>query len=252
MIFFISSVIFLFCGGKGSKFFRYAQGIYGKMCNFAAIMIRYTKKEEIWNASSHGGGIALGVVFGVIFLVWVFRSDSNWARVGVILYLFGMLGSYLASTLYHSMKHHSKWKERLREVGPCCHLLAYRGSYSPLTLTALREQGYWGWSLFVFVWSCAIAGTIVSFIRLKEHSNLETFCFIGMGLSVLVAFKPLMDSVSSAAVIWLIAEGVSYITGAVFYSLNKKKYMHSVFHFFVLAGSVCHIIAVWDVLMQQL
>ena len=61
-----------------------------------------------------------------------------------------------------------------------------------------------------------------------------------------------MDSVSEAAIIWLIAEGVSYITGAVFYSFNKKKYMHSVFHFFVLAGSVCHIIAVWDVLMQQL
>jgi hemolysin III len=97
-----------------------------------------------------------------------------------------------------------------------------------------------------------VAGTIVSFIHLKEHSNLETICFVGMGLSVLVAFKPLMDSVSAAAVVWLIAEGVSYITGAVFYSFNKKKYMHSVFHFFVLAGSICHIIAVWDVLMEYI
>ena len=215
-------------------------------------MIRYTKKEEIWNAASHGGGILLGVVFGIIFLVWCFQADNNWARVGVILYLFGMLGSYVASTLYHSMKHHSKWKERLRKWDHAAIYWHIAGSYSPLTLTALREQGYWGWSLFVFVWSCAIAGTIVSFIRLKEHSNLETFCFVGMGLSILVAFKPLMESVSQAAVMWLIAEGVSYITGAVFYSFNKKKYMHSVFHFFVLAGSVCHIIAVWDVLMQQL
>ena len=215
-------------------------------------MIRYTKKEEIWNAASHGGGVLLGVVFGIIFLVWCFQADNNWARVGVILYLFGMLGSYVASTLYHSMKHHSKWKERLRKWDHAAIYWHIAGSYSPLTLTALRDQGYWGWSLFIFVWSCAIAGTIVSFIRLKEHSNLETFCFVGMGLSVLVAFKPLMDSVSEAAIIWLIAEGVSYITGAVFYSLNKTKYMHSVFHFFVLAGSVCHIIAVWDVLMQQL
>ena len=215
-------------------------------------MIRYTKKEEIWNAASHGGGILLGVVFGIIFLVWCFQADNNWARVGVILYLFGMLGSYAASTLYHSIRHHSKWKERLRKWDHAAIYWHIAGSYSPLTLTALRDQGYWGWSLFIFVWSCAIAGTIVSFIRLKEHSNLETFCFIGMGLSILVAFKPLMDSVSQAAVIWLIAEGVSYITGAVFYSLNKKKYMHSVFHFFVLAGSVCHIIAVWDVLMEQL
>ena len=203
-------------------------------------MIRYTRKEEIWNAASHGGGILLGVVFGIIFLVWCFRSDNNWAQVGVILYLFGMLGSYIASTLYHSMKHHSKWKERLRKWD------------SPLTLVALREQGYWGWSLFIFVWACAVAGTIVSFIHLKEHSNLETLCFIGMGLSVLVAFKPLIASVPAAAFIWIVAEGVSYITGAVFYTLNKTKYMHSVFHFFVLAGSVCHIIAVWDVLMAYL
>ena len=215
-------------------------------------MIRYTKKEEIWNAASHGGGILMGVVFGIIFLVWCFQGDNNWARVGVILYLFGMLGSYIASTLYHSMKHHSKWKERLRKWDHAAIYWHIAGSYSPLTLVALRTQGYWGWSLFIFVWTCALAGTIVSFIHLKEHSNLETFCFVGMGLSVLVAFKPLMDSVSAAAVVWLIAEGVSYITGAVFYSLNKKKYMHSVFHFFVLAGSICHIIAVWDVLMEYL
>ena len=148
----------------------------------------------IWNAASHGGGILLGVVFGIIFLVWCFQADNNWARVGVILYLFGMLGSYAASTLYHSMKHHSKWKERLRKWDHAAIYWHIAGSYSPLTLTALREQGYWGWSLFVFVWSCAIAGTIVSFIRLKEHSHLETFCFVGMGLSILVAFKPLMDS----------------------------------------------------------
>ena len=214
--------------------------------------IRYTKKEEIWNAASHGGGILLGVVMGIIFLVWCFQSDNGWARWGVILYLFGMLASYIASTLYHSIRHHSKWKERLRKWDHAAIYWHIAGSYSPLTLTALRTQGYWGWALFVFVWTCAIMGTIISFIRLKEHSNVETFCFVGMGLSILVAFKPLMDSVSSAAVIWLIAEGVSYITGAVFYSFNKTKYMHSVFHFFVLAGSVCHIIAVWDVLMEQL
>ena len=194
----------------------------------------------------------MGVVFGIIFLVWCFQSDNNWARIGVILYLIGMLGSYVASTVYHSIKHHSKWKERLRKWDHAAIYWHIAGSYSPLTLVALREQGYWGWSLFIFVWACALVGTIISLIRLKEHSNLETFCFVGMGLSVLVAFKPLIDSVSTAAVIWIIAEGVSYITGAVFYSLNKKKYMHSVFHFFVLAGSICHIIAVWDVLMDQL
>ena len=156
----------------------------------------------------------------------------------------------MASTAYHALPRHSKWKERLRKWDHAAIYWHIAGSYSPLTLIALRSQGYWGWSLFTFVWLCAIVGTAISFIKLKEHSNLETFCFVGMGLSVLVAFKPLIDSVSTAAVAWIIAEGVAYITGAVFYSLNKKRYMHSVFHFFVLAGSICHIIAVWDVLMD--
>lgn len=225
--------------------------------------IRYTHKEELWNAWSHAGGIVMGVAFGIVFLVMAFKGDNPWARLGVCLYLFGMLGSYVASTIYHTLplyeRHgkgligrRSKWKERLRKWDHAAIYWHIAGSYSPLTLVALRTQGYWGWSLFIFVWACAIAGTIISFIKLKEHSNIETFCFIGMGLSVLVAFKPLMASVSTAAVVWLIAEGVAYITGAAFYTFHKKKYMHSIFHFFVLLGSICHIVAVWDVLMEYL
>ena len=113
---------------------------------------------------------------------------------------------------------------------------------------ALRQEGCWGWGLFGFVWLCAAAGTAVSLVRLREHSNVETCCFVAMGLSVLVAFGPLSSNVSQAALAWIIAEGVFYVTGAAFYSLNRRRYMHSVFHFFVLAGSVCHIMAVWDVL----
>lgn len=160
--------------------------------------------------------------------------------------------SYIASTVYHALSAWSKWKERLRKWDHAAIYWHIAGSYSPITLIAMRDQGYWGWSLFCFIWACAIAGTVMSFCRLKDHSNLETICFVGMGLSVLVAFKPLIDSVSPATVIWIVAEGVCYITGAVFYSINKRKYMHSVFHFFVLAGSICHIIAVWDILMKYI
>lgn len=206
----------------------------------------------MWNTWSHAGGILLGVSVGIVFLVLVFQGDDTWARIGVILYLFGMLGSYISSTAYHAMPAHSKWKERLRKWDHAAIYWHIAGSYSPLTLTALRQEGAWGWILFAFVWTAAIGGTIVSLRRLKEHSNVETLCFVLMGLSVLVAFKPLLNTVSTAAVSWIIAEGVCYITGALFYSLNNKRYMHSIFHFFVLAGSVCHIIAVWDVLMQYL
>jgi hemolysin III len=215
-------------------------------------MIRYTKREEIINTLSHSAGILLGIVVGIIFLVWCFKSDSDWARVGVILYLFGMLASYITSTVYHALPLRTKAKEVLRRFDHAAIYWHIAGSYSPITLIALREQGYWGWLLFSFVWLCAIAGTIISFKHLEEHSNVETFCFIGMGLSILIAFKPLVDSVSTAAFIWIIAEGVSYITGAAFYTMNKRRYMHSVFHFFVLAGSVCHIIAVWDILMEYI
>lgn len=215
-------------------------------------MIRYTKREEIINTLSHSAGILLGIVVGIIFLVWCFKSDSDWARVGVILYLFGMLASYITSTVYHALPLRTKAKEVLRRFDHTAIYWHIAGSYSPITLIALREQGYWGWLLFSFVWLCAIAGTIISFKHLEEHSNVETFCFIGMGLSILIAFKPLVDSVSTAAFIWIIAEGVSYITGAAFYTMNKRRYMHSVFHFFVLAGSICHIIAVWDILMEYI
>lgn len=214
--------------------------------------IYYSHREELWNSLSHAGGILLGVVFGVIFLVWCGRHDNAWATFGVSLYLVGMLLSYVTSTVYHALSARSVWKERLRRWDHAAIYWHIAGSYSPITLIALRHQGLWGWGLFAFVWVCAIAGTAVSLRHIKRHSNLETLTFIGMGLCVLVAFKPLMESVSATAVAWIVAEGVMYITGAAFYTLHRRKYMHSVFHFFVLAGSVCHIIAVWDILAQYL
>ena len=226
--------------------------------------IKYTHKEELWNAWSHAGGIVMGAAFGAVFLWMAFRGENPWARLGVCLYLFGMLASYVTSTVYHTLLRRSPWKERWRHWDHAAIYWHIAGSYSPLTLIALLNANTqfsilnvqfslnWGWGLFIFVWACAIVGTVISFVHLKEHSNFETFCFIGMGLSVLVAFKPLIDSVSTAAFVWIVAEGVCYITGAVFYSFNRRRYMHSVFHFFVLAGSLCHIIAVWDVLMEYL
>ena len=211
--------------------------------------IKYTKREELWNAWSHAAGIALGVVLGTILIVLAVPHGA-WADFGVALYLFGMLASYIASTAYHSLPRRSRWKERLRRWDHAAIYWHIAGSYSPITLVAMRNEGWWGYGLFAFVWLCAISGTIVSFVKLKEHSHVETLCFVLMGLSVLVAFKPLINTVSTAAVAWIIAEGVCYITGALFYSMNKHRYMHSVFHFFVLAGSICHIIAVWDVLLK--
>lgn len=210
--------------------------------------IFYTKGEERTNTLSHAAGILMGVVVGTCMLKWCYDRGNGWAQLGVWLYLAGMLGSYAASTLYHAWPSRLPQKECLRRWDHAAIYWHIAGSYSPLTLIALRQEGYWGWTLFGIVWGCALAGTVMSFRRLKEHSNLETCAFVAMGLVIVVAFRPLMRAVSPETVIWLVAEGVSYITGAVFYSFHRRRYMHSVFHFFVLAGSVCHIVAVWDVL----
>ena len=214
--------------------------------------IYFNHKEELWNSWSHAAGIVLGVVIGIVFTVWCTRSGNPWATAGVSLYLFGMIASYAASTIYHALSAWSKWKERLRRWDHAAIYWHIAGSYSPITLIAMREEGYWGWTFFTLIWAAAIAGTVISFARRKGHSNVETLCFVAMGMSVLVAFKPLLDCVDTAAVVWIVAEGVSYVTGAVFYSINKRRFMHTVFHFFVLLGSVCHIIAVWDILMRYL
>ncbi|MBR0200982.1 MAG: hemolysin III family protein [Bacteroidaceae bacterium] len=216
-------------------------------------MIRYTIHEERINTWSHAAGILLGVVVGTVFLVWCMRADDGWAATAISLYLAGMLGSYIASTVYHALPSTWHFRTIMRKFDHAAIYWHIAGSYSPITLLAMKDVGAWGWGLFCFVWLCAIAGTIASFINLKEHSHLETVCYVLMGLSVLVAFRPLMQCVDTQAIVWLIAEGVMYITGAVFYAVGPRRpYAHSVFHFFVLAGSLCHIACVWDILSKYL
>lgn len=208
----------------------------------------FTHEEELWNTWSHAGGVLLGVICGAVFLTHCLREDNLWSAFCVVLYLFGMLGSYIASTAYHSLPPQSRWKPILRKFDHAAIYWHIAGSYSPIALIALLYEQFWGWGLFAFVWIFAISGTISSFHKLKDHSNLETITFVGMGLAVLVAFKPLLHAINFSTVGWIIAEGVMYITGAVFYSLHKRKYMHTVFHFFVLSGTICHLIAVWQII----
>ncbi len=209
---------------------------------------KYTPEEEKFNAISHFIGVVIGVAVSFIFVSTAAEYGDRLAVMSIWLYIFGMMSSYVFSTLYHACRPDRALKQTFRRLDHSAIYWHIAGSYSPVTLIALRDSGYWGWGLFIFVWLCAIIGTLTSFFNLKKHNRIETLCYVLMGLVVLVAFKQLLDAVEFNVVAWLIAEGVCYIAGAVLYSIHKVKFMHSIFHLFVLAGTVCHLIVVWKVL----
>ena len=157
---------------------------------------RYNNVEEWANTLSHGAGILLGVIAGYFLLSKAAAStEPDWAVACVSVYLFGMLSSYVSSTWYHG-NHPGRLKELLRKFDHGAIYLHIAGTYTPFTLLVMRHAGGWGWGIFSFVWLSAIVGFILSFKKLKEHSNLETVCYVAMGASILVAMKPLMDNLT--------------------------------------------------------
>ena len=212
---------------------------------------RYTIEEERWNAISHSVGIVGGIIVSVIFIKEVIANGGDaWDLTSVLLYMFGMLSSYIFSTLYHSCSPESKWRKTLRKLDHSAIYWHIAGCYSPVTLIALLEGGatIWAWSIFAFVWLCAIVGTGISFRKMSAHSYIETACYVLMGLTIMVAFKPFYECVGWGVVGWVIAEGVCYISGAVLYSIHKVRYMHTVFHIFIILGDIFHMVAVWKIL----
>lgn len=208
---------------------------------------RYSNGEERANTFSHGAGILLGIIAGYFLLKEASaNTEPQWATISVSVYLAGMLSSYISSTWYHGSRP-GKLKELLRKFDHGAIYLHIAGTYTPFTLLVLRNAGGWGWGIFTFVWLSALTGFILSFKKLKEHSHLETCCYVAMGASILIAMKPLMSHLASihatSAFWWLVGGGISYIAGAIFYSL-RKPYMHAVFHLFCLGGSIGHIIAI--------
>lgn len=208
--------------------------------------IHYTKGEEWFNALSHGIGILIGAIGGGYLLHLAIENKAPWGIFGMILYLLGMLASYITSTWYHASIPSSR-KSLLRKFDHASIYLHIAGSYSPIMLTTLLHAAYWGWGIFSFVWLCALLGVIISFRKLKDHSNLETICFVAMGCIIFIAFKTLYELAPVETIYWLLAEGASYIIGAAFYSCHKLPYMHSVFHLFCLGGTVCHMMALWHI-----
>ena len=198
-----------------------------------------TPAEELASVITH----ALAAILSIIGLVaMVLVSNGEPLRV-ISACIFGicLILLYSSSALYHSVSNH-KAKSFFQILDHACIYLLIAGSYTPLTLVGL--QGAWGWSIFGIVWFCAIAGILLkTCIRGKKDSKLSTALYLVMGWLIVIAFKPLMDNIPPAGVAWIVAGGLTYSLGIIFYAWEKLIFNHAIWHLFVLGGSACHVVA---------
>ena len=213
-------------------------------------MTRYSPNEEKANSYSHAIGVIFGFIAGFFLIQKAIFSGNNWAIISDIIFIIFMISMFLCSTLYHAEKEEIK-KHSRRKFDHAAIYTQIAGSYTPFTLIVLREHGAWGWSLFGVIWFAAVLGVSLSFMNLKKGSKLETIAYVAMGWVVVFAFKPLIDSLSTTNSMevfwWLVGGGVFYTVGAVLYQFKKIPYMHAIWHLFVLGGSVCHFVAIWEI-----
>lgn len=209
---------------------------------------RRTYGEEVANVLTHGAGMIFGIVAIFVLMVASIRGGNPWAIGSSVVYALCMTSSYVTSTFYHASAN-ARRKRSLRRFDHSAIYLHIAGTYAPFTLVALRQEGYWGWSLFAIVWISAIIGVIISFRKIRKTDHLKTVCYLAMSWVVVIAFKPLVDvfqrTDSMPILYWLIGGGLFYTIGCVFYFFDKYKYMHPIWHFFVLGGSICHFISVY-------
>jgi hemolysin III len=201
--------------------------------------------EEIANAITHGIGALLAVAALVVLIVMAAIHGSVWHIVSFSIFGATLVLLYFASTLYHSLTH-AKAKRVFHKFDHISIYLLIAGTYTPFCLTALR--GWIGWTVLGVVWSCAILGAVLKAISVGKRIKLSTVLYILMGWVILVAIQPLYKAMPFNGFLFLIAGGISYTIGTIFFIRNQVKYNHSVWHVFVLGGSVLHFFSVLSLL----
>ena len=198
-------------------------------------------REESANAWTHGLGATAALVGGAVLVTLAALRGDAWQLAGAMVFALSLLMLYVASTLYHSTAHPAT-KIRLKVLDHCAIYLLIAGTYTPFTLVGLR--GPWGWGLFAALWSLALAGVVFKLFYTGRLKILSTAIYIAMGWLGLVAIKPLFTALDAWTLGWLVAGGVAYTGGTVFYHRPSLRYSHAIWHLFVLTGSTCHYIAV--------
>ncbi len=201
----------------------------------------YTLGEEIANSIIHGLGIGLAVAALVLLVAFAVLSGGGYRLAGAITFGIALVLEYTASTLYHSFPQ-PKVKHLFKIIDHCGIYVLIAGTYTPFCLVTIREDG--GWLLFAVVWGLAIVGIALEAFWTYRPRWLSALVYLGMGWLVIVSIKPLMANLDPAGVWLLVAGGLCYTAGTVFYVLKKIKYMHAIWHVWVVAGSVCHFLAV--------
>jgi len=205
------------------------------------VSTRRLSAEELANSLTHGAGLVLSIAGFVVLVVLAAMRGSAWQIVSCAVYGSTLICLYTASTLYHGIR-----SRRLKRVLKICdHSAIYlliAGTYTPFLLVNLR--GSWGWSLFAVIWGLAMAGILFKVWFVEHFSILSTAVYVVMGWLALVAVKPMLLRIPHSGLLWLLAGGVLYTVGVVFYAWKKVPYNHAIWHGFVLAGSTCHYVAV--------
>ena len=196
-----------------------------------------TVGEEIANAITHGIGLALSLAGFAGLMVIAYWNFSPLTLSGLIVYGLTLILLYAMSTGYH-LTRNTRIKRIMRILDHSSIYLLIAGTYTPFTFGALR--GWVGWTLFTVIWALAITGIIFKSLRMKKKSWLSTLFYLLMGWLVVVAIRPLFMGLSGPQFSLLMAGGAFYTLGTFFFAMNRIPYNHSIWHLFVLGGSICH------------
>jgi hemolysin III len=196
---------------------------------------------EKFNAVTHLVGAVLAVGGTVLLVVKAASAGDPWKLVSVSIYGATLVVLYCASALYHGLQ--GRAKNVLRELDHQSIYLLIAGSYTPFCLVTLR--GPWGWSLFGIVWGLALLGILQDLRPNSGARILSVVIYVVMGWVIVVALVPLLQALGPGGFTWLLAGGLFYTTGIVFYALDARlRHAHGVWHLFVLAGSTAHYFAI--------
>ncbi len=201
----------------------------------------YTLGEEIANSIIHGLGIGLSVAALVLLVVFAALANDPYKLASAIVYGVSLVLEYTASTLYHSFQQ-PRVKHLFKIFDHCGIYLLIAGTYTPFCLVTLRGDG--GWAVFSVIWTLAVVGIAAEAFWAYRPRWLSALVYLGMGWLVVFSLRPLVENLDPAGVWLLFAGGLSYTAGTIFYVMKRVKYMHAVWHAWVLAGSTCHFLAV--------